>query len=87
MQWSVGSVSGYRLAVRRAGAGDGVEPLGMAMATGTEQLANLSSQCLLPGPSLLFAMICLFLTSGWTQRHGCFQMERDGSLRNTQKRR
>ena len=43
MLWSVGSVSGYRLAVRRAGASDGVEPLGMVMAMGTKQLANLSS--------------------------------------------
>lgn len=72
MQRSVGSMSGYRLEVRRAGATDGGEPLRRAMAMGTEQLANLSSQCLPPGPSLLFVMICLFLTSGWTQRHGCF---------------
>ena len=76
----MGSVSGYRLAVRRAGASDGDEPLGMAV-------AGYLRQCLPPGPSLLFAMICLFLTLGWTQRHVCFQMERDGSLRNTQKRR
>lgn len=39
VQWSVGSVSGYRLAVRRAGASDGDEPLGMAVAVGAEWLA------------------------------------------------